>query len=262
MKKGEKMGEEQKRKISRAMMGDKNPNFGKKHSEKIRRKISKAKEGSKHSQETKLKIGKSLKGRIGGMLGKTHSVATRKKIGNANEGKNHWNYGKKHSQQTKQKMSEIKKGKRHSEETKIKMSNVFKGENNPNWKGGIEVAKEKQKNNLKYRLSNRIRAGINYSLKKGVKNHRTWGSLVGYTPKELKFHLESTMPIGYTWNDFLSGELHIDHIIPISYFSFSTPEDQGFKDCWALGNLRLLPKMENLKKSNKLIKPLQMNIKI
>lgn len=51
--------------------------------------------------------------------------------------------GRKHTQETREKMSEVQKGenhplfgKHHSEETRKKMSNAHKGENNHNWKGG------------------------------------------------------------------------------------------------------------------------------
>ena len=60
------------------------------------------------------------------------------------------------------------------------------------------------------------------------------------------------MPKVYTWNDYLNGELHIDHIIPISLFNITGVKSKGFKKCWALENLRLLPKGENLRKGNKL----------
>jgi 5-methylcytosine-specific restriction endonuclease McrA len=65
------------------------------------------------------------------------------------------------------------------------------------------------------------------------------------------------MPLGYTWQDFLSGKLHIDHIIPIAAFNFRSPGDADFKHCWALKNLRLLPAKENMRKGAKLTAPHQ-----
>ena len=55
----------------------------------------------------------------------------KEKISKANSGENHPNYGKHHSQETKNKISESLKGKCHTEESKKKMSNTRKGINNP-----------------------------------------------------------------------------------------------------------------------------------
>ena len=54
-----------------------------------------------------------------------------KKISEAQKGKNNPFYGKKHSEETKRKLSEAKKGKKHSKETKEKISKALKGENSP-----------------------------------------------------------------------------------------------------------------------------------
>ncbi len=78
-----------------------------------------------------------------------------------------------------------------------------------------------------------------------------WKELVGYNHNDLRDRLSFTMPGGYSWNDFMSGKLHIDHIMPISSFNFIDAEDEGFKKCWALDNLQLLPASENLSKNNR-----------
>ena len=52
---------------------------------------------------------------------------TSKKKSNALKGHQGWNEGKKHSEETKQKMREAKLGKKQSEETKRKRSNSLKG---------------------------------------------------------------------------------------------------------------------------------------
>ena len=121
--------------------------------------------------------------------------------------------------------------------------------------------KNKRKTDLKFNLNHRMRNAIYLALK-GNKAGRKWESLVGYTVKGLKRHLQKTMPKGYNWQDFMEGKLHIDHIIPISVFNFTKPEDFDFKRCWALENLQLLPAKENIRKSNKLIKPFQPTLKL
>jgi 5-methylcytosine-specific restriction endonuclease McrA len=89
------------------------------------------------------------------------------------------------------------------------------------------------------------------------KNGMKWESIVGYSSDILFNHLKKTVPIGYTWDDFLSGELHLDHIIPRSAFNFKSQYDIDFKRCWALENLRLLPAKENMAKGSRLEKPFQ-----
>ncbi|MBA7586851.1 hypothetical protein ES708_28857 [subsurface metagenome] len=119
----------------------------------------------------------------------------------------------------------------------------------------------KDRTDLNFKLKKKMRTSIWYSLKKN-KGNKTWRSLVGYTLNDLIKRLNETMPVGYTWKDYLSGELHIDHIIPIDAFNFTRPEHTDFKKCWALSNLRLLLAKENLIKSNRLIRPFQPALRI
>jgi len=115
---------------------------------------------------------------------------------------------------------------------------------------------KKYKSDLRYNLNNKIRTAIRLSLN-GNKNGRHWEDLIGYSLNKLIKHLKKTIPKGYTWQDFMKGKLHIDHIIPISAFNFTKPEHVDFKRCWSLNNLRLLTAKENLIKHNKLEKPFQ-----
>jgi len=124
-----------------------------------------------------------------------------------------------------------------------------------------ELLKNRYKTDLKFNLSIRMSSMIYHSLMENkAGNH--WESLVGYTLIDLIKRLNKTMPQGFTWKDFLSGELHIDHKIPISAFNFDRPEHIDFKRCWALENLRLLPAKENLIKHNKLDRPFQPALRI
>ncbi|MBA7543245.1 hypothetical protein ES705_35575 [subsurface metagenome] len=124
-----------------------------------------------------------------------------------------------------------------------------------------EWYKNKYKTDLKFNLNSKIAIAICISLK-GNKAGRKWESLTGYNSADLIKRLNNTMPVGHTWQDFLSGELHIDHKIPISAFNFTRPEHADFKRCWALNNLRLLPAKENLIKHNKLDRPFQPALRI
>ena len=128
-------------------------------------------------------------------------------------------------------------------------------------------AKKKYIASLKLGTTNKIARAIRSSLK-NIKSsrisegNRSWEKKVGYTLNELFKRLEKTIPGGYTWIDFLNGELHIDHRIPISAFNFTKVEHTDFKRCWALKNLRLLPARENWSKHNKIDKPFQLGLKL
>lgn len=114
--------------------------------------------------------------------------------------------------------------------------------------------RRRMKNSLK--LNNRILSGIRFSLIE-QKHGSRWESLVGYTTDQLKRHLERQFKDGMSWESFLKGEIHIDHIIPKSVFNFEKPEDDDFKRCWSLKNLQPLWAKDNIKKSNKLDKHFQ-----
>lgn len=206
--------------------------------------------GIHHSYETKQKL-RELR------IGKHHTVEARCKLSKSSKGENNPNYGKHSplSDEAKRKISNALKGK-------------FLGENNQRWKGGLKLARKRTykrlKNDLKSVLRNRISGRMRESLasKKNNKNGRHWEGLVGYNVEELKKRLELTMPEEYTWQDFLNGKLHIDHIIPISAFNFSSPEHLDFQRCWDLNNLQLLPAQENLIKHNKLKESFQPSFKL
>ncbi len=79
-------------------------------------------------------------GEINGMLGRKHTEETKQKIREANQGENGYMLGKKLSEETKRKMSEAHKGEKNpnfgkslSEEHKQKLSEAKKGEKNHNF---------------------------------------------------------------------------------------------------------------------------------
>ena len=124
-----------------------------------------------------------------------------------------------------------------------------------------QYAKCRYKTDIKFNLNTRICRAIGKALK-GNKNGKHWEDLVGYSLAGLTKRLKKTMPKGYTWQDYLNGDLHIDHITPIAVFNFTKPEHVDFKRCWALNNLRLLPARENLIKNAKLIRPFQPTLQV
>lgn len=111
----------------------------------------------------------------------------------------------------------------------------------------------------KYKLNNNISIVISHSLKDG-KNGRHWENVVDFTQKELREHLENQFKKGMTWSNY--GEWHVDHEIPVSVFNFDSYTDLDFRRCWSLSNLRPMWAKENMKKSNKINKPFQPNLKL
>lgn len=70
---------------------------------------------------------------------------------------------------------------------------------------------------------------------------------VGYTAKDLRRHIERQFTKGMTWDKFCAGEIHIDHIVPLSSYDISNPDE--LKAAWALPNLRPLWASQNIRKS-------------
>jgi len=74
---------------------------------------------------------------------------------------------------------------------------------------------------------------------------------LGYTIQELSQHLERQFTKRMTWDAFMRGEIHIDHIIPQSEFNLG--DDEEYRACWALPNLQPLWAKDNIAKSNKVM---------
>lgn len=111
---------------------------------------------------------------------------------------------------------------------------------------------DKHKHDIAKKLDGRIRVTLRRSLKSG-KNNRSWRSLVDFDIEQLRSHLERQFTNGMSWERFCSGDIEIDHIVPVSSFQIEDHECEEFKACWSLANLRPLWKAENNKKRAKKI---------
>jgi hypothetical protein len=67
--------------------------------------------------------------------------------------------------------------------------------------------------------------------------------------EELKTHLGRQFLRGMGWHNM--GQWHIDHIIPLSSFTITGPDDPELRRAWALTNLRPLWAVDNLTKRDK-----------
>lgn len=99
----------------------------------------------------------------------------------------------------------------------------------------------------RYAISQRISAGMRRFLRDGKKG-KSWVELVDFTPEQLVEHIERLFKPGMTWEN--RDQWHIDHIKPVSAFTFQSADDPQVKECWSLNNLQPLWATDNIRKSN------------
>lgn len=143
-------------------------------------------------------------------------------------------------------------------------------ENNKKWL--LDNKSERAKYHTEYEKkrkeidpSFRIRVSVsklinNYFILNGLtKGNLSFLKFVGWNLEELKQHLESLFEPWMSWNNWgkynpkewddnntSTWTWNIDHIVPHSTFKYSSMEDDDFKKCWALSNLRPLSSKQNL----------------
>lgn len=111
-----------------------------------------------------------------------------------------------------------------------------------------------------FKLRINLSTSILGSLKKNgsSKNGSSIMNFLPYTIEELKVHLEKQFEPWMNWenrgqynittwndNDSTTWVWQIDHIIPHSKLPYTSMEDENFKKCWSLENLRPLSAKQN-----------------
>lgn len=96
------------------------------------------------------------------------------------------------------------------------------------------------------KLHNRISVAVR-SMLTMKRPGESWQKILGFTPKELKVHIERQFLKGMTWDNM--DEWHIDHIVPRASFKGASQE-HIVKHCWSLTNLRPLWAKDNMRKSD------------
>ena len=132
---------ETRAKISASKTGERNPFYGKHHSEETRARQSAANTGRHFSAATRAKMSAAQTGERNPMYGRTgernpnygkhRSAETRAKISMAVSGERHPNYGKSPSAETRARQSKAMIGRHPSAETCAKMGRPMNGEQNP-----------------------------------------------------------------------------------------------------------------------------------
>lgn len=129
-----------------------------------------------------------------------------------------------------------------------------------------EYYKNRTHNDLLFKIKRRVSSQIWHSIfkNKSSKNNKSICNFLQYSIEELKQHLESLFESWMNWDNYgryivknwndqdqLTWTWQIDHIIPHSQFKYTSMEDQAFKDCWALLNLRPYSAKQNLLDSDR-----------
>lgn len=107
--KGKHLSDEQKEKLRLA-------NLGKKLSEETRQKISQSGKGKRVGKDNPM-FGKGLSGELNGMYGKHHTEETKQKLSEMNRGENNHFYGQHHTKETKKRLSESHKGLKYGKQS-------------------------------------------------------------------------------------------------------------------------------------------------
>lgn len=115
-----------------------------------------------------------------------------------------------------------------------------------------KVRKNKKLSDMQKKIRHNVRSLVVQKLNnRGLtKNNKTFNSL-GYSPEDLVRRLESLFQDNMSWDNYGKNGWHIDHIVPDSWFTYESMEDQGFKDSWALNNLQPMWAKPNHSKGNR-----------
>ena len=148
-------------------------------------------------------------------------------------------YWKKYKEINNEKMKEQQKEYNLKEEVKLHRKDYVR-----------KYSKEKYHNNIMHKLRVLMHSGIWRSLR-GNKHGMSWEKLTGYTCQDLKDHLESKFDDKMNWEN-CGSYWHIDHIVPIDSFNFTSYDDEAFKKCWSLQNLQPLYGPDNISKGNQI----------
>jgi len=102
----------------------------------------------------------------------------------------------------------------------------------------------------------KLRTNVSRAIRKMLNGKQKSGSCMAYLPftlQQLKEHLESQFDEKMNWDNY-GLYWDVDHIYPQSLLQYDSMEHENFLKTWSLNNLQPLAKIENIKKSNKLLK--------
>jgi hypothetical protein len=134
-------------------------------------------------------------------------------------------------------------------EKRIETSKRYRLNNIEKYRGFRRAQYSKSKS---YRISVLLRRRMFGEMKKAsAKKSKTTFELLGCTISEFKKYIESIFLPGMSWENHSIHGWHLDHIIPISSFDLTKPDQQ--KICFNYKNIQPLWAEDNLRKSDKII---------
>jgi len=170
---------------------------------------------------------------------------------------------KKYSIKNKNKI--IEKNKNYYINNKKRILGVHKTYMESNRKACNERANDRRRQNPVCRLKRTVSSSIYRILKNKniIKGGSTFKNLP-YTAQELKEYIESKFESWMSWenwgiydskkwDDSNDGTWtwQMDHIIPHSFFKYTSMQDEEFKKCWKLSNLRPYSAKQNILNGNR-----------
>lgn len=103
-------------------------------------------------------------------------------------------------------------------------------------------------NSLK--ISERVFSVFRRCVIKGCDKTSSWDLFFSYSVEDARKHIKNNLLDGMNFSNY--GKVwHLDHIIPQTALPYESREDENFKKCWALNNLKPLYIKENTSKSSK-----------
>lgn len=98
--------------------------------------------------------------------------------------------------------------------------------------------------NTQYKLNQKTHKLMYQSLFSKTFSHKAqFIEIFGYTPKQLRNHLEQLFQPGMTWDN--KDKWQIDHIVPKCSFEYESTKDISFQLCWDIRNIQPLWEQDN-----------------
>jgi len=115
-----------------------------------------------------------------------------------------------------------------------------------------EWGKMKNATDPQFKIAKNIRSRTRLALKRcgAVKADSVIEKMLGCSIEFFKDYFSSLFTEGMSWDRFMAGDIHIDHITPCIQFDLTNPEEQRI--CFHYTNLQPLWEIDNLKKGRKL----------
>lgn len=121
--------------------------------------------------------------------------------------------------------------------------------------------KNNKKSSIEYFLRESISDAVRFAISKsnGKKGGKILLKYLNYSINDLKIHIESQFEYWMNWNnrgkynpkewkdnDSTTWKWQLDHIIPQAILPYASMEDDNFKKCWELKNLRPYSAKQNI----------------